>query len=98
MSVPKSVTILGHKTVVKQVRSLPDGIDVDTVGLADLTDDVIYLHKDLSDTAKKKILLHEIFHHGMWKNGVDQTLNASQLECLCQLFTYLYIEIKRQKL
>jgi hypothetical protein len=71
---------------------------MDTVGLADLTDDVIYLHKEMTEAAKQKILLHEIFHHAMWRNGVDQTLNASQLECLCQLFTYLYIEIKRQKL
>lgn len=99
MSVPRSVNILGHKTAIKCVKELPeDAGDTDTVGLACLTDDIIYLHNGLSDQAKHKILLHEIFHHAMWRNGVDQTLNASQMECLCQMFSYLYLELKRQKI
>jgi hypothetical protein len=98
MSIPKSITILGHKTTVKQVKALPGDAEVDTLGVADLTDDIIYLHKAMSENAKQKILLHEIFHHAMWRNGVDQTLNGSQLECLCQMFTYLHLELKRQKL
>ena len=95
MRIPKQVMILGHKVSIKQTSKLPSG-DADTLGVADVLDDVIHLHKDMSNEAKYKILLHEIFHHALWANGVSQTISPEIEECIVQAFASVYREIKKQ--
>lgn len=96
---PKSVMILGHKTKIVHTRELPETPkDDDTIGLADILDHVIHVHKDLSKEAKRRIMLHEIYHHNLWRSGVDQSISKELQEVLCQNFAYLYDELKGQKI
>lgn len=95
MKIPKQVIILGHKVAIKQTSKLPGG-DKDTLGVADVLDDEIHIHKGMSDAAKHKILLHEIFHHALWANGVSQTISPEIEECIVQAFASVYREIKKQ--
>lgn len=96
MRIPKNVTIQGHRTKIKLVSELPDGKD--TVGVADVLDHEILIHKDLSPEAKRRIMLHEIFHTAMWRSGVSQSIAPEIEEVLCQSFAYLFDELKRQKI
>jgi hypothetical protein len=95
---PKSVMILGHKTKIVHTKDLPVEKDDDTVGLADILDHVIHIHKDISKESKRRIMLHEIFHHAMWRNGATQSISKEMEEVLCQTFSYLYDELKRQNI
>ena len=95
---PKSITILGTPTAVKLSKSLPESPDEnrDTLGLADLLDHIIHVHKDISAPAKRRIMLHEIWHHASWRNGISQSIPPELEEVMCQTFAYLYDELKRQ--
>jgi len=95
---PKSITILGAPTAIKLSANLPEeaGSERDTLGLADLLDHVIHIHRDLSPDAKKRILLHEAAHHAMWRSGISQSINGDLEEVMAQTFAYLYQELKRQ--
>ena len=65
--IPKKVTIQGHETAIIITDKMPDEIHTkDTLGLADVLDHKIFIHKDLSPHAKEYILRHEIFHHALW--------------------------------
>jgi len=95
---PKSITILGTPTTIKLSAKLPEeaNSDRDTLGMADLLDHVIHVHKDLSPEAKKRILLHEVVHHALWRSGLSQSINGDLEEVMAQTFAYLYQELKRQ--
>jgi len=96
MSLPKFVYIQGHKTLIKQTAALEDTEGKDTLGMADLLDHVIHIHKDMSPQAKRRILLHEATHHALWRNGLSQSISPELEEVMCQTFAYLYEELKGQ--
>jgi hypothetical protein len=77
---------------------MPDGESDEVLGVADVLDDRIYIHKNMSDLGKRKILAHEIYHHALFKNGVSQSLDPKIEEVLAQTFATLYFELKKQGL
>lgn len=97
---PRSLTVLGVKIAIRQTDKLPmgDNENAEVLGVAEVLDDRIYIHKDMSELGKRKILAHEIFHHALFKNGVSQSITPQIEEVLCQSFATLYFELKKQGL
>ena len=99
--IPRQITVMGDKIAVKQtvkaIEALETG-DTEIMGLAFILEDLILIRKDLPAKAKPKVLAHELCHIAMHKNGIDQFLTKEQQEVLCQMFSHLYFELKRQGL
>ena len=97
--IPRSITVMGDKIAVKQtvkaIEALETG-DTEIMGLAFILEDLILIRKDLPTKAKPKVLVHEITHLAMHKNGIDQFLTKEQQEVVCQMVSHLYFELKRQ--
>jgi len=102
MSVPRSVVILGDKISVKQASAQAmanyEEAGEDVLGLALLLEDSVLIRADAPSAYKKKILAHEIFHLACFKSGISQSINSSTEESLCQLFSQLYFQLKKQGL
>lgn len=94
---PRSLTVLGVKIVIKQTDKLPMGDD-ETLGVADILDDKIFIHKNMSELGKRKILAHELWHHISFKSGVSQSVTPEIDEVLAQTFATVYFELKKQGL
>jgi len=90
---------MGDKIAVKQslkeIASFEDK-DHEVLGLAFILEDLIWIKKDLPPMSKPKVLVHEITHIAMHKNGIDQYLTKEQQEIICQMVSQLYFELKRQ--
>ena len=99
--IPRQITVMGDKIAVKQtvkaIEALESG-DTEIMGLAFILEDLILIRKDLPAKAKPKVLVHEIAHLAMHKNGIDQFLTKEQQEVICQMVSHLYFELKRQGL
>lgn len=91
----KSMRVLGARIAIKSVSKLPMG-DENTLGVAEVLDEVTYVHKDLSKHALPRIIMHESVHHALWISGVSQVINPATEETLAQVFTRLYYELKEQ--
>lgn len=102
MRLPKSVTIMGDKVTVRQATpsemATYEDQSEDVLGLALLLEESILVRSDAPNSYKKKILAHEIFHIACFKSGVSQSISASTEESLCQLFSQIYFQLKKQGL
>ena len=102
MRIPKSVVILGDRISVKQAAAGEmanyEEAGEDVLGLALLLEDTILVRADAPNHYKKKILAHEIFHLACFKSGISQSINSSTEESLCQLFSQIYFQLKKQGL
>lgn len=98
---PRSITVMGDKIAVKEalrgIQAFEDEHS-EVMGLAFILEDLILIRKDLPERAKPKVLAHEITHIAMAKNGIDQYLTREQQEVICQMFSQLYFELKKQGL
>lgn len=95
--IPRSVMVLGHKITIKQTEKFPvEDAERDILGLADILEETIYLHKNLPAKARNKVLIHELAHMGLYLSGASQSISPEIEETLCQMFANLYVELKRQ--
>lgn len=97
MRIPKKLDVLGDTVKISLDERIEQVAGEGTLGLADLVEGKIFIHKGLSQRGKEYILLHEYWHHALWLSGIDQTLTTEQVESLCQTFATVYRQLCRQK-
>lgn len=98
MALPKKVQILGESIQISLSDSLEESMGEDTLGVADLLEGKIHVHKRIPQASKHYILYHELWHHALWLTGLDQTMTKEQVEASCQTFATVFRQLKRQGL
>ena len=99
---PRKIDILGDTIQIKQVDDATmdkfNGKADETLGLAMLLDSMIAIRKTCPEKSKKPILAHEIFHFALYQSGISQSISPEIEEVLCQTFSKLYFQLRKQGL
>lgn len=102
VALPRHLAVLGDVVKIKQAEtkafSIYEEANEDILGLALVLEDSILIRKDVPESHKRKILAHEIFHIVCYKSGISQSIPAGIEENLCQLFSQIYFQLKKQGL
>ena len=100
--IPKKLDILGDSVQIKQVDDKTmdefNGRADETLGLAMLLDALIAIRKSCPEKSKRPILAHEVYHFALYQSGISQSIPPEIEEALCQMFSRLYFQLKKQGL
>lgn len=91
---PASIVIMGRKIKIKQGANLVYNSDP-CLGLCDYDNKIIYLEKNQSESTKRDTLCHEAVHFMLELTGISQKLSDSENELYSQLFTALFMDLKK---
>lgn len=93
-SFPKSVSIMGRKFKVKQVKNLLYNNEP-CLGMCDYDGRIIYLEVNQKDDVKFSTLVHECAHALLILCGLDQRMSELEVEINCQLVAAFVEDIVR---
>lgn len=87
MRLPKTITIFGQVYTIKLVLNL------DSVGLCDFDNSIIYIRANQAPEQLFLTLLHEINHAIQFRTGLYQALSREVQEVISENFSVAYREI-----
>ncbi len=91
---PTSISIMGRRIKIKQgINLVYNGQPC--LGLCDYDAKIIYLEKNQTDSTKNDTLCHEAVHFMLELTGISQKLTDSENELYSQLFTALFMDLKK---
>jgi hypothetical protein len=98
--IPRKIDILGDTIQIKQVDDATmdkfNGKSDETLGLALLLESITLIRSTCPNPSKKKILVHEFVHFALYQSGISQSISPEIEEALCQTFSRLYFQLKKQ--